>query len=54
MNYTKDDKQCNHCGGAISGHCCGDFIIFWCNECGSNDPTTQPKVSYAFSKEPIN
>ncbi|MCK5605571.1 hypothetical protein KAR91_27000 [Candidatus Pacearchaeota archaeon] len=45
MLYTKDDKVCPHCHGDISGHCCGERIIFWCDDCGSNNKEVPPSMS---------
>jgi len=35
MEYDKNDTECSHCRGKISGNCCGDKIIYWCEDCGS-------------------
>lgn len=49
-SYGPEDKNCTHCGGTISGHCCGEVIIYWCDKCGSNNPTNPPNVSLTFTK----
>jgi predicted RNA-binding Zn-ribbon protein involved in translation (DUF1610 family) len=47
--YTKDDVKCPHCGGFISAHCAGVNIIYWCDDCGSNNPQTPPNVTLEFT-----
>ena len=42
--YKEGDK-CNHCGGNISPNCCGDKIKYWCDDCGSNNPSSLPNIS---------
>ena len=44
MKYTNEDKTCTHCGGEISGHSCGDRIIYWCDDCGSNNKEEKPNI----------
>ena len=43
--YDKDDAKCTHCGGKISPHACGDNIIYWCDYCGSNNPSSPPRIT---------
>jgi len=43
--YTEKDKICPHCGGEISGNCCGERVIYWCEVCGSNNPKTPPNIN---------
>jgi len=48
-SYTKEDKECTHCGGNVSGNCCGERIIYWCDDCGSNNKLFAPNVKLKFS-----
>lgn len=50
MKYTNEDKKCSHCSGEIQAHCCGDKIIYWCKNCGSNDKECPPNISIKISK----
>jgi formamidopyrimidine-DNA glycosylase len=44
-NYTNEDKICPHCGGDISGHCCSEVVVYWCDNCGSNDRNVKPNIN---------
>ena len=44
-NYTSQDKECPHCGGKISGNCCGEQVVHWCENCGSNDRNVPPNIN---------
>ena len=43
-NYTARDKKCPHCGGDIEGHSCGNKVVYWCKNCGSNSKNCQPRI----------
>lgn len=42
--YGPEDKECAHCKGNLSNHACGDRIIKWCDDCGSNSPENPPNI----------
>ncbi len=45
-SYTSEDKNCTHCGGNLSSHSVGDYAVkIWCDNCGSNNPSSPPKVT---------
>ena len=50
--YTKDDKVCSHCKGSISGHLCGEHVIYWCDKCGSNNPQSPPEATLELATPP--
>lgn len=41
---------CTHCGGKVTQHCAGERIVLWCDDCGSNNPSSAPNVTLTFSK----
>lgn len=45
VRYTENDTICPHCGGNITPHSPGDKIIFWCNNCGSNNRYEKPSIN---------
>ena len=50
IKKAKDGKKCPHCGGEIKGHCCGNFIVYWCEECGSNNPLKKLNIKICYEK----
>jgi hypothetical protein len=49
--YTKEDTVCTHCGGRISSHIVGENGISWCDDCGSNNPSSPPSVEMSLGQE---
>lgn len=49
--YTKEDKECPHCGGEIRGHCCGERTLYYCENCGSNDKKTPPNIKLEITED---
>ena len=45
MRHSSNIIKCSHCKGNVSGHLCGDRVIYWCDECGANDKDVPPDVS---------
>jgi hypothetical protein len=48
--YREGDK-CAHCGGQISPHGTFGGVIYWCDDCGSNNPSSPPNVNVELLKE---
>jgi len=46
MKYTEKNIICKHCNGKVTPHCCGKKIIYWCDNCGSNDSIKPPNVVF--------
>lgn len=49
-SYTKEDTECTHCHGKIKGHLAGETVMYWCDDCGSNNPSKKSNVELTFSK----
>jgi hypothetical protein len=47
--YTSEDKSCAHCGGNLTPHYPG---IIWCDNCGSNNPSSPPNISITLNPTP--
>jgi len=50
MSYTHKDTVCPHCDGEITGHGCGDKVIYWCDSCGSNNRESPPYIGIDMHK----
>jgi Zn finger protein HypA/HybF involved in hydrogenase expression len=48
MSKYTNNCSCTHCGGDVTPHSAGDKIIYWCDNCGSNDDTTPPNINIKF------
>ena len=51
--YQADDK-CTHCGGNISPNLVGTKVIYWCDDCGSNNPSNPPSVTVKLVAEAVD
>lgn len=46
--YSVNGEKCIHCGGRISGHGEEMGVIYWCDDCGGNNPSSPPNVSLSY------